>query len=587
VRDDDDWMPEDPLEDPLAGTLADIPLVPHHSNLVSSTPFVIRDVNILPKVNPQQTFFTGGRDSDENLESGTPSRDPLKESYDHPPTTLSPTDVKEEEEDFAEDERRMEETVYMDHFQSESPEPEPFTETEIETPPYSFYNSKYTTVARVRCRLGKQGNRGLTDKVRRQIKALPFAFLVVDKLRVPPNKRARVREIRKQKSSLSEETVSDSRSPAQAEPEVESNPDGKEEIGPESKHKHIQLPYPEPLTNSTSTRSGRITRSSTKISRTETFTKDQSEESEKSDDSDWSPPVDELPRSKPRNRKKPRAEPPVAKKVDKVKLKASSKPSATIRKRKTPKKEREKTGSETEMGQEPMSKKVKKVKGSKTTSHIVENARELEPGEVQVIPPVTLDKGEQESSQDSESGSNASDWSAEDDFSETGSEKSTSKKKSKKKKGREGVQDGKKWFQCDFCSKKFDSTGGRWSHQNRCHPEVRDFKCRLCNEELPSYYALRKHRRQAHENDYQACEFCNKKFLLPSLQAHIEISHKGNRRPYKCEDCGHCFSERKKMHMHRESKHGVLWDGAPTAKRIYLQRYAIDITSKYPCGKVI
>lgn len=112
------------------------------------------------------------------------------------------------------------------------------------------------------------------------------------------------------------------------------------------------------------------------------------------------------------------------------------------------------------------------------------------------------------------------------------------------------IKDGKKVYtcwECDFASPK---TTLVYNHYENRHL-VRRLKCEICEKFFPSERAIKKHRRQIHE-ELIKCKYCDARIPRIKMKRHEELKHL---RPYKCDECDSTFGYNTSLISHKMKVH--------------------------------
>jgi len=123
------------------------------------------------------------------------------------------------------------------------------------------------------------------------------------------------------------------------------------------------------------------------------------------------------------------------------------------------------------------------------------------------------------------------------------------------KKHEKEVQNAEK-IQCPKCDKKMapESLNG---HIKRIHDRIFPFVCNTCGYKATCNSELKKHTDMVHEGKKHICPICGVGFHSPTyLKTHITSVHEG-KKPYKCELCDTCCSQKSGLRLHMKKVHNA------------------------------
>lgn len=113
----------------------------------------------------------------------------------------------------------------------------------------------------------------------------------------------------------------------------------------------------------------------------------------------------------------------------------------------------------------------------------------------------------------------------------------------------------KQAIKCDYCSKVFESSNGKYGHEREHHKNKLRYPCFNCIRSFKSHNELRAHRIR-HPNDKKIkCDFCSKMFATQFAQRnHIKEDHDDRR--YYCSMCTE-YSTNSSINLkrHKKEKH--------------------------------
>ena len=96
--------------------------------------------------------------------------------------------------------------------------------------------------------------------------------------------------------------------------------------------------------------------------------------------------------------------------------------------------------------------------------------------------------------------------------------------------------------------------------------DERNYICKICNKSYKRSDHLKRHMIIHYpEPKYFECDFCLKRFNLKyHLTAHLQNVHgKSNIKIYKCPDCDECFHKKSKLFLHQKNIHNLVVDKIP------------------------
>jgi len=92
------------------------------------------------------------------------------------------------------------------------------------------------------------------------------------------------------------------------------------------------------------------------------------------------------------------------------------------------------------------------------------------------------------------------------------------------------IHSNEKLYKCDLCS-KFFATKGQFSSHNQIHIGKKQFACNICSKQFLRLNHLKPHILEVHQKNSDLCDLSGIK-------------------PYKCVECGACFSESRSLRLH-------------------------------------
>ena len=144
------------------------------------------------------------------------------------------------------------------------------------------------------------------------------------------------------------------------------------------------------------------------------------------------------------------------------------------------------------------------------------------------------------------------------------------------------AEDGKMYYDCNDCDKKFDKVSGLKNHVHRVHTSVRQcvecnatfadkatllihmnmshekYKCDQCDKECATEKLLNTHKKQIHEGKKFACEKCDKVYGASShLKKHVQMTHEDKSlcQIHKCDQCDKKYDAKAQLRFHKETVH--------------------------------
>ena len=128
--------------------------------------------------------------------------------------------------------------------------------------------------------------------------------------------------------------------------------------------------------------------------------------------------------------------------------------------------------------------------------------------------------------------------------------------------------DGKCYYECDFCMKKYMVRNELNTHR-KIHLNIKPYLCTICNQAFRRRNSLMLHIQQHHrEKSNYSCFICGKLFKVrPSLLGHLQLAHKKEEEKILCSQCPKRFKSNSNLKAH-EKLH--------TAERTF----ACDVCSK-------
>ena len=119
--------------------------------------------------------------------------------------------------------------------------------------------------------------------------------------------------------------------------------------------------------------------------------------------------------------------------------------------------------------------------------------------------------------------------------------------------------------QCSICGKILSCKKNMKKHF-KLHSDERNYICKICNKSYKRSDHLKRHMIiHDPEPKYFECDFCLKRFNLKyHLTAHLQNVHgKSNIKIYKCPDCDECFHKKSKLFLHQKNIHNLVVDKIP------------------------
>jgi len=107
-------------------------------------------------------------------------------------------------------------------------------------------------------------------------------------------------------------------------------------------------------------------------------------------------------------------------------------------------------------------------------------------------------------------------------------------------------------FECPHrsCTVNFDSIFSLKVHYRATHTTLKVFKCDVCEKELSTAYALKKHEKTHGDRDLE-CTHCSRAFQHKhALLSHVLLTHHRELLGHECNDCGSKFSTKSHLERH-------------------------------------
>lgn len=120
----------------------------------------------------------------------------------------------------------------------------------------------------------------------------------------------------------------------------------------------------------------------------------------------------------------------------------------------------------------------------------------------------------------------------------------------KRRKCRQQVEE--RFFECYECKRSYGQFHELRQHMNDHDKTQKPFECTTCKLRFVHLNSWLRHRPRHTENIHE-CEYCSESFKsLPTLKRHIQESHKGQLKSYKCMQCSKEFALRFLLLCHNE-----------------------------------
>lgn len=113
--------------------------------------------------------------------------------------------------------------------------------------------------------------------------------------------------------------------------------------------------------------------------------------------------------------------------------------------------------------------------------------------------------------------------------------------------------------QCPKCGVRIQNKSHFYRHTKRCGIPEHRVSCHHCNKTFSRKDLCQRHMKKAHpvENSF-CCSTCSKAFQYEmALHLHEERCGKDRPKPFKCVDCGKCFSRKATLQHHQQHVHQV------------------------------
>ena len=135
------------------------------------------------------------------------------------------------------------------------------------------------------------------------------------------------------------------------------------------------------------------------------------------------------------------------------------------------------------------------------------------------------------------------------------------------------AEDGKMYYNCNDCGKKYGQVNGLKNHINRIHKNVR--KCVECKKMFTGLTALKTHMDMYHEK--KECDQCDKKFMTNwQLKTHKSFVHDGVK--FECEKCDKVFATSTLLKLHYEKKHDtskIAWHNCTQCNKKFVSNFLL------------
>lgn len=134
---------------------------------------------------------------------------------------------------------------------------------------------------------------------------------------------------------------------------------------------------------------------------------------------------------------------------------------------------------------------------------------------------------------------------------------------------------GEKPFGCIYCERKFSKKCNLQRHLRR-HTGERNYICTLCDKKFIDSAELQRHMRSHTGERAFECPYCEKKFAQKNtLTCHLR-RHTGIGKSFDCSDCGRQFEHRSDLHRHKRTHTGEKPYGCTYCDKKFPTKYSLN-----------